>query len=245
LIILCKNNKSFTKPTKLIKKTKKAKPISKAASQLRDIQHPMNLQGKPPCGMAFHGLDAGFHVGLALLFILAKTWLQETVFCLNVIILRQVLTQIDDLQLIATLHDTRRCITTFKCGFRRKRHPIEVRGQWMRTVCFDGDGLACLLLQFGYKSLVDEQGRLASREHDKRGNRIFIRLIHNLLQRHHRSILMLRITEMAAQVAPAEAHENSGRTSMEAFPLEGVEYFIDLVHGLLFSQNPQNSQNND
>ena len=45
---------------------------------------------------------------------------------------------------------------------------------------------------------------------------------------------MLRVAEMAAQIAPAEAHENSGRTTMEAFPLEGVEYFIDFVHGLLF-----------
>ena len=195
--------------------------------------------------MAFHGLDAGFHVSLALHFILAKARLQETVFCLDVIILRQILTQIDDLQLIATLHDTRHRIATLKCGFRRKRHPIEVRGQWVRSISFDGNGLACLPLQFGNENLVDEQGWLATREYDKRRNGVFVHLDDNLLQRHHRSTLMLRITEMAAQIAAAEAHENGGCTTMETFALEGMEYFVDLVHGLLFSQNPQNSQNND
>ena len=43
---------------------------------------------------------------------------------------------------------------------------------------------------------------------------------------------MLRVAEMAAQVTAAEAHENSGRTTMEAFPLEGVEYFVYFVHRL-------------
>ena len=43
---------------------------------------------------------------------------------------------------------------------------------------------------------------------------------------------MLRVAEGATQVAAAEAHENSGRTAMEAFALEGIEYFVDLVHGL-------------
>ena len=41
---------------------------------------------------------------------------------------------------------------------------------------------------------------------------------------------MLRVAEMAIQIAAAEAHENSGRTAMEAFALEGIEYFVDLEH---------------
>ena len=41
---------------------------------------------------------------------------------------------------------------------------------------------------------------------------------------------MLRVAEMATQIAAAEAHENSGRTAMEAFALEGIEYFVNLEH---------------
>ena len=74
----------------------------------------MYLHRKPPAWVLHHGLDAGFHVGLALFFILAKTRLQETVFCLNVIILRQILTKINNFQLIALLQNTRFQIATLK-----------------------------------------------------------------------------------------------------------------------------------
>ena len=49
---------------------------------------------------------------------------------------------------------------------------------------------------------------------------------------------MLRVAEMAAQVASAEAHEDSGRSSVEAFALEGVEYFVYSKHGFLFLTKP-------
>jgi hypothetical protein len=45
---------------------------------------------------------------------------------------------------------------------------------------------------------------------------------------------MLRVAEMATQVAAAEAHENSGRTAMEALALKRVEYLIYPIHHFLF-----------
>ena len=37
---------------------------------------------------------------------------------------------------------------------------------------------------------------------------------------------------MAAQIAAAEAHEDGRRTAVVAFALEGVEYFVDMIHRL-------------
>ena len=43
---------------------------------------------------------------------------------------------------------------------------------------------------------------------------------------------MMSVAEMATQIAATEAHEDSGGSGVEAFALEGVEYFVDLIHGL-------------
>ena len=43
---------------------------------------------------------------------------------------------------------------------------------------------------------------------------------------------MLRIAKNAVQVTAAEAHKNSGRPSVEALALKGVEYFVYLIHGM-------------
>ena len=49
---------------------------------------------------------------------------------------------------------------------------------------------------------------------------------------------MLRVTEMAAQVAAAEAHEDGMHSGVEAFALKGVEYFVYSKHGFLFLTKP-------
>ena len=43
---------------------------------------------------------------------------------------------------------------------------------------------------------------------------------------------MLRITKHATQVAAAETHEDSRRTAMVAFALEGIKYLVYLKHHL-------------
>ena len=43
---------------------------------------------------------------------------------------------------------------------------------------------------------------------------------------------MLCVAKRTAQVTTAETHEDGGRTAVVAFALEGVEYFVDLIHGL-------------
>lgn len=41
---------------------------------------------------------------------------------------------------------------------------------------------------------------------------------------------MLGITKVTVQVAAAKAHEDGGRTRMVALALQGIEYFVDLIH---------------
>ena len=41
---------------------------------------------------------------------------------------------------------------------------------------------------------------------------------------------MLRVAEMATQVAAAEAHEDGRRTGVEAFALEGIKYLVNFKH---------------
>ena len=182
--------------------------------------------------MGFHSLHACLHVSFTLFFVFHKTGLQKTVFSFNAIILRQILAKIDNLQLVASGQSARLHVATFESGLGRKRHPIQIRWQGPSAVGLDGDALARLLFQLRHKSLVNEQGRLAARQHDQRSQGIFINLVHNLLQRHHLSCLMLGVTKSAAQVAATETHKDSRRTCVEAFALKRVEYFVDLVHGL-------------
>ena len=146
------------------------------------------------------------------------------------VILCQVLTKIDDFQLVATSQNTWFDITTFKGKFGRQSDPIQIAGQRPRAIGLDGDTFTCLLLQFSHKWLVNEQRRLTTCQHNQSGMRILINLIHNLLQRHHRALLMLRIAKGTAQVAAAETHEDGGRSRVVAFALKGVEYFVDFIH---------------
>ena len=202
------------------------------AIHLRNIQNSVHLQRKPPVRMGFYSLHAGLHVGLALFRILNETGLQETMFGLNPIVLRQILTEINHFQLVAIRQYTGFQVTTFESGFRRKSHPIQIVRQGSRSIGFNGNHLTRLLLQFSYKSLIDEKRRLASRQHNQRSDWILIDCIHNLLQRHHLPCLMLCVTKRTAQVATAEAHEDGRRSAMVAFALQGVEYFVNLIHGL-------------
>ena len=41
---------------------------------------------------------------------------------------------------------------------------------------------------------------------------------------------MMSVAEMAAQVAAAEAYEDSRRSSVKAFALEGIEYLVNFKH---------------
>ena len=74
----------------------------------------MYLQGKSPARMGFHSLNTGKHIGFSLFFIFLIARLQKTILGVNVIILRQILTQIDHFQLIATFQRTRLQITTME-----------------------------------------------------------------------------------------------------------------------------------
>ncbi len=203
----------------------------------------MNLYRKPPAGVLYHGIDAGFHISLSLHFIFTKTRLQETMSGLNAFVLRQILTKIDHFQFITSLQHTRLQIASLKNGLGRKRHPIEVVRQRSRTIGFEGNGLVRFLLQFRHKRLVNEQRWLAACQHKQWCERILIDFIHNLLQRHHLPVLMLRVAKRTAQVASAKAHKDRRRSGVITFALKGVEYFVYFVHGFFFSQNLQNRQN--
>lgn len=50
---------------------------------------------------------------------------------------------------------------------------------------------------------------------------------------------MLRVAKGTAQVAAAKAHEDGRRSSMVAFALQGVEYFVDFVHSFLALRQAQ------
>ena len=79
----------------------------------------MNLQGKPPVWVGFHSLYASLHMGLSLFFILNETRLKKTVLGFNDLILRQILTEIDHFQLIASFQHARFQIASFKNGLGR------------------------------------------------------------------------------------------------------------------------------
>ena len=49
---------------------------------------------------------------------------------------------------------------------------------------------------------------------------------------------MMSVTEMAAQIAATETHEDGRRTAVVAFALKGVEYFVYSKHGFLFLTKP-------
>ena len=190
----------------------------------------MYLHGKSPIRMAFHSLYTDLHIGFPLFFVFHKTRLQETAFGLYIIILPQILTEIDHFKFVAYLQHARFRITSFKNCLGRKCHPVEVIGQKARAISLNGNLLTCLLLQFRHKGLVNEQGRLASCQHNQRSYRIFVDFNHNFLQRHHCAALVLRVAKGTAQVAAAETHEDGSRTAVVAFALEGMEYFVDLIH---------------
>ena len=52
--------------------------------------------------MGFHGLDAGSLIGFPLSQIFDETRLEETIFSLDCVILCQILTKINDFQLVTT-----------------------------------------------------------------------------------------------------------------------------------------------
>ena len=49
---------------------------------------------------------------------------------------------------------------------------------------------------------------------------------------------MLGIAEGTVKVASAETYEDGRRSSVVAFALEGMEYFVDTIHGFLVLTKP-------
>ena len=78
----------------------------------------------------------------------------------DAVILRQVLAQINHLQLITLSQHTRLDISPIKSRLRRKRNPIKIRRQDTSAISLNSDTLARLLFNSRHKILVDKQRRL-------------------------------------------------------------------------------------
>ena len=109
----------------------------------------MSLQRQAPLRMLQHSLDTRFQVGLALNWVVDKARLQETMTGLDVVILTQVLSSIDHLELVAAGEHSGEQVATCIGALGRQSHPVDARWQWARAVGLDGDGLACALLERG------------------------------------------------------------------------------------------------
>lgn len=190
----------------------------------------MGLEGQSPPWILKHRLHTSFHIDLPLGFIIRITRLQKTMRGFNAVILRQVLSEIHHLQLIALFQHAWLGIATLESSFGRKRHPIEIARQRTSAIGFNGDVFASPDPQLCHKDLVDKQRGLTASQDDDLGIGIMVDFIDDGLRTHHLPLLMLRVAKKAMQVASAETHEDRRRPSVEAFALEGVEYFINPEH---------------
>ena len=190
----------------------------------------MRLQGESPLGVVEHGLDGGLHVAEPLFLILDPAGLQVAVGGGDAVVLGQVLAQIDDLEFVAAGEHHGQVAAVAKACFGRQGHPVDAVGQGTGAVGLDGDALARHLLESRHKILVYPQRRLAAREHDKRSPRVLHHLPDNLGQRHHRALLVLRVTEGAMQVAAAQPDKHAGGTRVVALALQREENLVNFVH---------------
>lgn len=98
----------------------------------------------------------------------------------------------------------------------------------MRAVGFNRDVVACIMESVN-EFAGDEERRFATSEDHAlgwilaEGGKDFVRA-------HHSVRLMFGVAERASQVAAREADENARRTCVEAFPLQGIENFVDGKH---------------
>ena len=83
------------------------------------------------------------------------------------------------------------------------------------------------------------QSRFAAGEDDVRSGRRTVAggwwkeisyLIYDIRCRHFPVRAVVGVAPRATEIAAAEAHENSGGASPEAFALKRVEYLVDFVH---------------
>jgi hypothetical protein len=55
-------------------------------------------------------------------------------------------------------------------------------------------------------------------------------LLNDIFHAHEAEFGMIGVTEGAAEVAPAKAHEHHGRSRPETLSLKAVEYLVDFIH---------------
>ena len=122
-------------------------------------------------------LDCVQHVAAALLLIINPARLQVAVRGRDMIVLGQVLTQVNDLEFVATGENDWQVATVAEASLGRQGHPVDAVGQGTGAVGFNSDALARHLFQASDEILVNPQRRLAAREHDERG----IGVLHHLL----------------------------------------------------------------
>lgn len=84
-----------------------------------------------------------------------------------------------------------------------------------------------------YQLFIGLQGRFSARKADTvastpgGGNSLY-----NLIGRHFLETGMVRVAERALQIAPAKPDKHHRSASPEPFPLQGIEYFVYLIHKL-------------
>lgn len=208
----------------------KRAPAGKRVNRSPDAQDAVCLQRQTPTRMSHHGIHTSLHVCLALLLILTIAGLQKTIFSLDRGILRQLLPAPHDFQLVAASDDAGCRFCAFEAIFRRQGNPIQTRWQSMGAVGLHGNSLTGLSFDEINKTVVNKQRRFPASQHHHRCVRKLIDGIRNLLQGHHRPLLMIRITENAMQVASTKPNEDGRRTCVEPLALERLEYLVDFVH---------------
>ena len=55
-------------------------------------------------------------------------------------------------------------------------------------------------------------------------------LLNDIFHGHEAELAVIGVTEGAAEVAPAKAHEHHGRSRPETLSLKAVEYLVDFIH---------------
>jgi len=155
----------------------------------------------------------------------------------------KILAEVYDLHLVGASDHYRRGVGlgTAYALLRRDRHPVERRRQLDGTVGLNGHTLGGGTLQEPNEAVVDVQGRLATGEHDPSGG-VEVDGTHYVVVAHLDTFLMGRVAEGTAKVAPRKAYEYRRIAGMMSLALEGVEYFVDLTHKLLFDLRVGNPQ---
>lgn len=189
-------------------------------------QYFMNLQRKTPARVFEARTDGGVAYRTIHLFAPRIDRLQKAQIGGNVVVLAQVLTAIDHLQFVAERNNDLRILLALDVELRRKRNPIDIVGQRMRSVGFDSHKPMSRLDSLNHL-FVDHQRRLAARQNNS-FRRIAVDFGKYLKNSHFGMLLVASVAERATQIASRKANKHCRSSRKIALTLKAIKYLVDF-----------------